>query len=650
MTDTDQKNTPRSGAGRDAAALPNTPDPIEIAMGQVNAGSGREVAAALLADQRRLITAQIAQLGRQRVRDLAIAVFIALVIAGVAAFVWSAARAEGVVVQPFAMPPDLERRGLTGPVAAAQLLDKLTAMQAETRSARAASTYADNWGEDIKVEVPYAGVSFGELRRVLRESLGSQTRLSGEVIRLGDDRLALTMRTGGAAARVEGSAADIDRLMSDGARAIYKATQPYRYAMWLGESPGTEAEIRTVLVELSRSSDLNERLWGFHGLSLMASSPEERSAYHARALKLKPDFIPVLGNLPFAARARGHEEDAYRMEQRAVAAYKAGQSDYDPRRAARYELTSRAFMAASKGDLAGAARLEQEAIALPSDKTNDLLGPYFAATRWALARDFAAARRVLADAGLLDPTTRAEIEREYGRQPSLAVLHVLATGDAALELRELERERAVLTADLGRSEVGTPARSEMQRNLTALNLPFALAYARSGAAEKANAAAAATPIDHDGALRARGLAAAAAGNVQESEDWFRKTVARTPSLPAGHAVWAEARLMRGDLAGAIEQARIAHDKGPRWADPLRIWGQALLRQGDARAAAARFELAAERAPQWGALYLDWAHALWRDGRFDEARSKLAAARKRALSTADRARLERMTSVAKGRAS
>ncbi|MEO7251402.1 MAG: hypothetical protein ABIW30_02200 [Arenimonas sp.] len=618
-------------------------------MREVNAGSAGEVAAALLADQRRLIAAQIAQLGRQRFRDLTIAVFIALVIAGAFGFIWSASRAEGVVVQPFAMPPDLERRGLTGPVAAAQLLDKLTAMQAETRSARAASTYADNWGEDIKLEVPYAGVSFGELRRILRESLGSQTRLSGEVIRLGDDRLALTMRAGGLAARVEGNAADLDRLMSDGARAIYKATQPYRYNVWLSQSPGNAAERRAVLLELSRSSDLNERLWGFHGLSNDAKSPGERSAYHMRALRLKPNFLPVLGNLPYAARARGHEEDAYRLEQQAVAAYEAGQSDYDPRRAARYELSARAAMAASKGDNVGAARLEQEAIELPSDRTNDLLGPYAAAGRWALAHDFAAAKQVLADAGLLDPTTRAEIEREYGRQTSLAFYLANATGDAALEIHELDSLRAALTADLGRPEVGTQARSAIQDGLTELELPYAIAYARSGAAQKAAAAAAATPIDHDGGLRARGLAAAAAGRVQESEDWFKKAVARTPSLPAGHAVWAEARLMRGDLSGAIEQARFAHEKGPRWADPLRTWGQALLRQGDALAAASRFELAAERAPQWGAVYLDWAQALWGAKRFDEARSKLAAARKLALSTADRARLERMTIVANGSA-
>ena len=648
MTDTEQTHAPWSGAAGGTGALPATPGPIEFALGEVNTGSGREVATALLADQRRLITAQIAQLGRQRVRDVAIAVFIALVIAGAVAFIWSAARAEGVVVQPFAMPPDLEQRGLTGPVAAAQLLDKLTAMQAETRSMRSASTYADNWGENIKVEVPYAGVSFGELRRVLRESLGSQTRLSGEVIRLGDDRLALTMRAGGAAARVEGSAADLDRLMSDGARAIYKATQPYRYTVWLSERPGTEAERQVVLVALTRSSDLNERLWGIHGLSLIARSPEETSAYHARALKLKPDFLPVLGNVRFTARARGQEEHAYRMEQRAVAAYKAGQSDVDPRRAARYELSSAAGMAASKGDLVEAARLEQEGIELPSDKRNDLLGPYNAAARWARARDFAAARRVLADAGLLDPTTRTEIEREYGPQPSLTILHAWATGDAAREIRELDSLRASRTADLGRSEVGTEARSDIQRDLSDLNIASAYAYARSGSAEQATASAAATPIDHDGALRARGLAAAAAGNVRESEAWFRKTVARTPSLPAGHAVWAEARLMRGDLAGAIEQARIAHDKGPRWADPLRTWGQALMSRGDARAAASRFEQAADRAPQWGALYLDWAQALWSAGRFDEARSKLVAARKRALSTADRARLERLTLVAKGR--
>jgi hypothetical protein len=122
------------------------------------------------------------QLGRQRFRDAMIAALVALLIVGGLAFVWTAARAKGVVVQPFAVPDDIAVRGLTGPVAAAQFLDKLNAMQAETSSARAASTYADNWGEDIKAEVPYAGVSFGELRRVLRDSLGSQTRLSGSAV------------------------------------------------------------------------------------------------------------------------------------------------------------------------------------------------------------------------------------------------------------------------------------------------------------------------------------------------------------------------------------------------------------------------------------------------------------------------------------
>lgn len=635
----------RSRRKKTNEALPDTLDATEIAMGWVNAGIGGDVAGGLLADQRRLIEAQIAQLGRQRFRDVTIGLFVALLIAGALAFIWTASRAEGVIVQAFAVPSDLERGGLTGPVVAAQLLDKLNTMQEETKSARAASTYADNWGEEIKLEVPYAGVSFGELRRLLRETLGSQTRMSGEIIRLGGNRLALTMRAGRATARVEGSEPDVDRLLNDGARAIYRATQPYRYAAWLGDSPGTAAERRAVLVGLTQSTDLNERLWGYHGLSIDAPTLSEQSSYQARALRLKPDFVPVLGNLPYVAKARGHEEDAYHKEQRAVAAFRSMQTDYDPRRAERYSLTAMAAMATSKGDLLEAAQLQQQAIELPSDTINDLLGPFEAARQWALVHDFGSAKQALADSGLLDPATVAEIERGYGRQTTLPLYYARASGDVALEIRELERLHTALTAELGRTKVNASARIGITASLADLNVALAVAYARSGAAQKAVAAAAATPIDYDSALRARGLAAAAAGEVAQSESWFRRAVGRTPSLPAGYGLWAEARLLRGDYAGAIEQATIAHQKGSRWAEPLRTWGLALLRSGDAAGAVLRFELAAQRAPRWGALNLDWAHALWSADRHKEARSKLVAAGRLSLSAPDRARLEHMTKVA-----
>jgi len=81
------------------------------------------------------------------------------------------------------VPPDLAQRGMTGQVVASELLDGLASLQRKTVTARPASTYANDWGGDIKVEIPETGISIGELNRYLRQWLGSETRISGEVVR-----------------------------------------------------------------------------------------------------------------------------------------------------------------------------------------------------------------------------------------------------------------------------------------------------------------------------------------------------------------------------------------------------------------------------------------------------------------------------------
>lgn len=146
-------------------------------------------------------------------------------------------------------------RGLSGPVLASQLLDRLTEMQAETDSLRAASTYANDWGDDIAVEIPSTGVSIGELRRYLRNWLGRQTRLSGEVFRLADGRIAVTARVSGRpASRSEGAVGELDELLRKQAEAIYAETQPYRYSVWLTRK-GRNDEARVVLNKLLVSKD-----------------------------------------------------------------------------------------------------------------------------------------------------------------------------------------------------------------------------------------------------------------------------------------------------------------------------------------------------------------------------------------------------------
>ena len=295
-----------------AAGVPPTTNPIDIALETGRHDPDLESPARrVLQKNERLIEAQTAQLGRQRWRDFIITALGVCVLAGACLLVWDASQAKGVVVEPFAAPPDLVERGLSGPVLAAQMLDKLSRMQAQTESTRAASTYANDWGGDIEIEIPNTGVSIGEVRRYLRAWLGDQTRLSGEVFRLTDGRLAVTTRVGtNPATRGEGAEANLDALLQQGAEAIYAETQPFRYAVWLVQQNRND-EAKAVFQALVAGSDKDERLWGYYGLSNLAETSAERHRNLQAALRLNPRFTPAMFNLAMSLGADGREEQGY---------------------------------------------------------------------------------------------------------------------------------------------------------------------------------------------------------------------------------------------------------------------------------------------------------------------------------------------------
>jgi hypothetical protein len=151
---------------------------------------------------------------------------------GIGAAIWNAANDNGLVVDAFEVPPDLAAKGLTGDVIANKVLARLSQFQAETGSARASASYANNWGDNIKVQIPDTGVSISEFNRALHEWLGHQTRISGEIYRTRDG-LAISARAGADSTPVlKGDEADIDALIDKAAQSIYRSTQPYRYAAW----------------------------------------------------------------------------------------------------------------------------------------------------------------------------------------------------------------------------------------------------------------------------------------------------------------------------------------------------------------------------------------------------------------------------------
>jgi hypothetical protein len=75
-----------------------------------------------------------------------------------------AAHSKGLIVEPFSVPPDFASRGLSGEVVAGQMIDKLTTMT-KSESSHAAQSYANNWGSNIRVEIPETGISIGDAFR-----------------------------------------------------------------------------------------------------------------------------------------------------------------------------------------------------------------------------------------------------------------------------------------------------------------------------------------------------------------------------------------------------------------------------------------------------------------------------------------------------
>ena len=610
-----------------AAGVPPTTNPIDIALETGRHDPDLESPARrVLQKNERLIEAQTAQLGRQRWRDFIITALGVCVLAGACLLVWDASQAKGVVVEPFAAPPDLVERGLSGPVLAAQMLDKLSRMQAQTESTRAASTYANDWGGDIEIEIPNTGVSIGEVRRYLRAWLGDQTRLSGEVFRLTDGRLAVTTRVGtNPATRGEGAEANLDALLQQGAEAIYAETQPFRYAVWLVQQNRND-EAKAVFQALVAGSDKDERLWGYYGLSNLAETSAERHRNLQAALRLNPRFTPAMFNLAMSLGADGREEQGYTTLGDFVAHAADARRELQSGWAEDMLNQAHLIRAGIVGDTRQASQRAEKGIGLSPWSQGTASAPVAAAVAYAAAHDLPAARRVLQEHGLLAPEAMAKLQMQFGPEFEYQSQFAMSVGDWAAARDHVARVLAASSAF---------QRGPAQADLSAGNRAvLAAAHARLGQIDEARAAIIPTKLDCAPCVRARGLVEAYAGNGRAADHWLRESVRIAPSLPTAHADWAEAYLVRRDPARAILQARLAVEKGPNWAEPRKFWGDALMMQNKPSEAARKYREAVRLAPNWGALHLALGRAQ-AAGQTEAARGSFSAASRMDLSPADR---------------
>lgn len=620
--------------------LPATPDPVEIAMAEEKRGpvASDSPVRRLLIDQDRLVRTQIAS-ERMGVALKVLTAFAGLIVAAaLAAMVWDASRTEALVVQPFSVPPELVQRGLTGEVAATKLLDGLAELQAETLSNRASGSYANDWGDDVQVEIPQTGVSIGELQDFLRGWLGKELSISGEIVRTATG-YQLTTRTGTEAGKsFTGSAEELEKLIKQGSEAVYESTQPERYAAWLvGEKKRDEAI--AVYRKLSISGERDRRAWALAEWSQLLSDPTERLERARQALALNPNLPLAHISISTAQKALGHPEQELAADRRTVELLGGRHAEGIAPWKARFDRTNtRAYLAAFLGDPRGAAELYEAAAEPAPDQppnacelcsASTLLN---AAEQYIRAHDRPAAQAALRRAALLKPDWA---ERAETRQP----LYVArAVRDWPVLLRDAEarvREAREALAKASPKEVEEAAPS-IARELR----PFmAGLYARNGRVSEAQTWIGPTPLDCFACINARALTAAAARDWPSAERWHKEAVRQAPSLPSAYSSWGETRLARGDVEGAIHMFAQAQERGPRWAEPVKLEGDALAQGRQHEKALKRYAAAAEITPRWGALHLAWGRSLTALGRRAEARAKYAQAAKLDLSAADRAAVQ-----------
>jgi tetratricopeptide (TPR) repeat protein len=610
------------------------PVAVALALG----GASREKADGFLDDQRALIADQRHHLHEQFKhlhlsvweKQLGVLLRVATAVmglgiaAGLGFMVWQASTSNGLLIEPFSVPPDLASRGLTGQVIATKLQDRLADMQAQTNSGRPAKSYANSWGEHgIKLEIPEAGISLTELDNFLRAKLGHDIHVSGEIVRKASG-LALTARAGDASTpSITGQEEDVDALVQQLAEQVYRLTQPFRYGMFLTGN-GRADEALPVFEKLAKTGDKEDRLWAYNRWVGAVSNRDGVDAairLYRQGLAIDPDAIGMYDNFGGALGTKGRTEEQLQVYRAQMEHLLDGKQTYVPTsRIPTFRRMARARIDNLVGGYHEAAEtwVDVSRTGYPGYNVFNLTSPIIASRIG--EHDVARAREAIDVYG--EASGRQFDSNLPANRMRLAMLvddwrGMLALADAAApELRK--RPLLVLTGAI------TP--------LTAY------ANARLGRFTAAQALIAPTPADCYICLRMRAEIAELQGQNARADFWFARALAAAPSLPLAESEWGQALLARGKPDEAIAQFKLANRKGPHFADPLEMWGEALMAKNQSHLALAKFNEAEKYAPNWGRLHLKWGEALVYAGKKDEAKAQFARAATLDLTVSDKAEL------------
>jgi tetratricopeptide (TPR) repeat protein len=605
------------------SAAPDTPislDPTAAALAAEAARSDPELAheaSAYFRKQSHLVEVQTEHLHEQRAISLqllklkrfderlrvALRLFVILVatVVGIGALIMirDAIADHGLIVEAFSVPPDMVRDGLTGEVVATRFLDKLQAMQTATASDRPANSYQYNWGSDIKVEIPETGLDLRAIGKFLRDRLGHPDRISGEVIRTATG-IAVTARFDDVPpATFTGAESDFDDLAGKAAEAVYRTSQPYRFAQFLS-GQNRNAEAFSVITDLATNGAQSERGWADieWGMLDWSANGDLESARkhclqglaHSGALVV-PAEICLVGVEVWS----GHDEEALEYSRPlAINSQKQAPGTTDEFFESN-KIISVAWLETLTGDILKSAQDWTLAEAAPFYLLTEKLAPALAATAYAINHDPDAAKAIVGAMPPNDDTSFLQLDATNAFYALPTYWIAAASEDWPAALSDARASDAWLETHASGNRLFARMRSVWILPLEAQ------AMARTGDLAGAEALISTTPLDCYLCVRVRGQISTIKRDWAAAERWYSEAVRQAPSLPFAFSEWGEMRIAKGDIDGAVEKFEAAHQKTPHFADALKSWGDALAHQGKTKAAIAKFDEALEYAPNWKEL-------------------------------------------------
>jgi tetratricopeptide (TPR) repeat protein len=645
----------------EAAAGPpeqENPAAVSIALSRRTAAGTAAVdaeAAAFLQEQRRLINLQTEHLHEQRdlvlahlrvrrwkdrislsLQALAFIVGAAAVI-GLAHMAWEAHEDHGLLIDAFSVPPELAQQGLSGSVVAQRFLDTLNALQTATESDRPAATFQNNWGEDIKLEIPETGLRLGEIEKFLRDRLGHVSHVTGDVYATATG-LAVTARLGDTPPQTfEGPRTDFDLLVRRAAESVYRFSQPYRFSDYLEQHDRVDEAI-SVISDLAMNGPTSERGWAYAKWALFNINDfgdAEAARIRAQQGLGFTDGSTVAADISLvnAEVWSGHDQQALLYSE-----------DLDPKAHKRSSETTRSFfeqnslissayLSSLVGDLNASAQAWQRVAKTPEYLGLTRLSHGLAATMFALNHDPQSAHLALQSLGPSDDTLflKADALSAFMALPEYWL--AADRGDWHAALIDARAADAWLEDHRTKLHVANLMQSVWIHPLEAL------AMANEGDIAAAETLIDSTPADCYLCLRVRGQIATLKQDWPTAERWFAEAARQAPSLPYAFTEWGVERLKHGDTDGAISKFELAHQAGPKLADPLERMGEALMQKNDFRDAIDKFRAADTEAPAWGRNHLRLGESLLRAGSEREGKAQLDKARQLSLTAAERSELE-----------